>query len=235
MATALSDIETRARRHLNEATASYWSSDELIDHINDGIKDLWKRIVDLHQEHFLTVDITNVSLAASTKTLTGVPADTFRIYNIERRDLTDSASEGLIFVPKEYNHLDFQWARSLDDQDPAGTVVFYAVHGTGAPTGAPTVRVAPTLNAAVNLALHYIPVQADVAAGGNNPIPGESDAALIAYCVAHARAKEREDRSPDPEWLAEYKTLKDNLLEVLTPRQEQDLETVEPMFGEYWF
>ena len=58
MATLLSALETQARRHLKETSASFWSSDELIDIANKGIKDLWGAIVDLGQEHFLTVDMT---------------------------------------------------------------------------------------------------------------------------------------------------------------------------------
>ena len=44
MATLLSAIETQARRHLIETTASFWSSAELIDITNKGIKDLWRTV-----------------------------------------------------------------------------------------------------------------------------------------------------------------------------------------------
>jgi hypothetical protein len=92
MATLLSAIETQARRHMLEATARFWSSAELIDIINLGIKDLWGAIIDLNQEHFLTVDITNVSLAADGTSLTGVPTDTFRVHLIEPLDTTATPS-----------------------------------------------------------------------------------------------------------------------------------------------
>jgi hypothetical protein len=48
--------------------------------------------------------------------------------------------------------------------------------------------------------------------------------------VAWARAKEREDRSPDPAWFATYSTDKQSLLTALTPRQEQEEEVVEGLF-----
>ena len=54
----------------------------------------------------------------------------------------------------------------------------------------------------------------------------------MAWTVAFARAKEREDRSPDPAWLAIYATEKQNILTRLTPRQTQEPEIVGDMFGE---
>jgi hypothetical protein len=78
-----------------------------------------------------------------------------------------------------------------------------------------------------------IPIQADVTSSGNNPIPGESDQALIAYIVAFARAKEREDRSPDPNWIAVYANEKQSILTRLTPRQSQEPDVVEALWGEW--
>jgi hypothetical protein len=89
------------------------------------------------------------------------------------------------------------------------------------------------VNTAISLRFVYVPILAAVAAAGSNPIPGESDNALIAWCIAYARAKEREDRSPDPNWLAVYSTEKTNLLVRLTPRQTQEPEVVEDFFEGY--
>lgn len=236
MATALSSLETQVRRHLNEATASFWSSAELIDLLNKGIKDLWRAILDLHQEHFFTRDATNVSLAAaSATTLTGVPSDLFRVILIEPRDLSDTSSNvGLQFTPKDYNHPDFIAARSMSAVSPSQREVFYAVSGAGSPVAAPTIYTAPKLDAAVNLTLVYIPSVADKVAANDNPIPGESDLALIAWTVAYARAKEREDRMPDAEWLSIYSTEKASILTALTPRSDQEPDVVEGLFEEYW-
>jgi hypothetical protein len=236
MATLLSAIETQARRHMLEATARFWSSAELIDIINLGIKDLWGAIIDLNQEHFLTVDITNVSLAADGTSLTGVPTDTFRVHLIEPLDTTASGAHRWVkFTPKDYNSYAFINARAQASQDPlAGLEIFYTLRNAGAPVAAPSVDVAPSVNTAISLRFVYVPILAAVAAGGSNPIPGESDNALLAWCVAYARAKEREDRSPDPNWLAVYSTEKNNLLVRLTPRQTQEPEVVEDIFGGYF-
>ena len=239
MATLLDDIRTRARRQLQETSASFWTEAELADHIIAGIRDMWGAIIDLHQEHFATIDATNVSLAASTSTLTGVPADTFRVLLIEPRDVTSSATGRYTqFIPRDYNSPEFIAARMLSSQDSSsGPIIYYNINQAGAPVAAPTVNVAPQLSAALNLRFVYIPTLATSLfndfATDNNPIPGESDNALFAYCMAFARGKERDDGSPDPNWLAVYGTEKQNVLVRLTPRQEQEPEYVMGMFEEY--
>lgn len=232
MATVISTLITNARtKYLREATASFWSDAELLLHAISGIGDLWRMVIDLHQEHFITEDITNVSLAASTKTLTGVPADCFRIVSIEARDLSSSNSaQGIEFVPRDWNHPDMANARRSAAVTPAGSVINYTVFGQGPPVGTVSVRVAPLISSAVLLALTYIQHHGITASNQNNPIPGDSDLALEAWIAAHARAKEREDGSPDPDLLAVYANEKQNLKAALTPRQEHELVTAEGMF-----
>lgn len=235
MATLISAIETQARRHLLETSASFWSSAELVDLIIAGIKDLWRDTVDLKQEHYLTVDITNVSLAASTATLTGVPTDVHKVYLIEPLNTSNTSSnEGLVFTPLDYNHKLFNAARAQDDVSPNNETIYYAITGQGAPVGAPTIRIAPKVTAAVSLSFSYIPTLATMTSSSNVPIPGEADNALVAWCVAYARAKEREDRSPDPNWIAIYSTEKSHLLQSLGVRQYQDLQFVDGLNEEFW-
>ena len=52
------------------------------------------------------------------------------------------------------------------------------------------------------------------------PLPGHPDYALMCFTIAYARSREREDRSPDPTWLAHYSSHKSNIIGSLTPRQE---------------
>ena len=235
MATLLSSIETQARRHLLEETAAFWTSAQIIAIVNKGIKDLWRDVVDLKQEHYLTVDATNVSLAANTATMTGVPAGVHKVYLIEPRDLSSTGNNvGLSFENRELKHDHFQSARSVADIDPRNNTIFYAVTGTGAPVAAPTIYVAPQVTSAVLLTLYYVPVLADLAAAGDIPIPGEADNALIAWTIAFARAKEREDRSPDPNWLAVYATEKAHLLQSLGLRDYSRPSFVDAMFESYW-
>jgi len=235
MATQISTIETLARRHLNETTASFWSSAEIVDIIIAGIRDLWRSTVDLKQEHYLTIDNTNVTLEASTGQLTGVPQDVHKVYLIEPRDTSSgSTNEGLIFQPLDFNHKRFNAARSLSAIDPKNDVIYYAVTGQGGPVNAAVIRVAPQVTSQVELSFGYIPTLGIMTSTSIVPIPGEADNALTAWTVAYARAKEREDRSPDPSWIAIYNTEKQNLLQALGLRQYQEPVYVDALFEEWW-
>lgn len=235
MATLISSIIADARVDLKEAVASYWTDAELLSHFKKGVNDLWGSIIDLNQEHYLTVDVTNVSLAANTATLTGVPADCFRVELIEPRDTSNTGTTpDVLFWPRDYKSAAARNARQLTAQDPIGGLdIYYSLSQAGSPVGAPTIHVAPMVSSAVLLRFVYTPGPASSAltTASNNPIPGESDNALKNWVVAHARIKEREDRSPDPNFLALYATDKQNLLVRLTPRQTQEPEIVEDLFG----
>lgn len=216
---------------------AFWTDAELLEIGIRGAKDLWKAVLDLHQGHFSTIDETNVTLAAATSTLTGVPADTFRVLLIEPRDTTESgSSRDISFVPRKYNSPEFIAARSLANVDPTGgNIIFYDVMGVGTPVGTPSVVIAPKLTAAMNIRFVYVPtLTAITATTDSNPIPGESDHGIIAWIVAFAAAKEN-GRMPDANWLAVYSTEKQSLLVALTPRQEQEPKYVEGMFDSDWW
>ena len=245
-ATTYSALIAAARFHLlarrgsgaNIVDDPLWSDAELLNIALRGTTDLWAAIVDLHEEHFLTNDATNVSLASGDTSLTGVPTDTFRIYLIEPRDVSETgAHRYVLFIPRDYNHQEFINARMYPQLTPSfGTNILYALAGAGGPNGAPTVYTAPKVSEAINLRFVYIPTLGTHTYTLNtaNPIPGESDHAVIAWIVAYARAKEREDRSPDPAWLAVYATEKQSLLMRMVPRQEQEPQVVDGLFDSYW-
>jgi len=173
---------------------------------------------------------------ASATTLTGVPADCFRVLMIEPRDLSSANSNRyLYFKPKQYHSVDFQSARGQSAVITNQTnVVYYDILNAGSPVAAPSIVIAPTLTGTVLLRLVYTHILPALVESSNNPIPGESDNALVSWGVAWARAKEREDRMPDPAWLATYATDKQSLLTALTPRQEQEEEVAEGLFDGFW-
>lgn len=235
MPTKISSIESMARLRLIETTASFWSSNELTDIIIAGIRDLWRDVVDLKQEHYFTRNTTDVSFQPSTDSLSGVPADIHKVYMIEPTDVSsNSTNVGLTFLPLDYNHKDFIRARTTDPIDPTNSNIYYCITGQGAPVNAPIIYCAPKVTSAVSIAFTYIPSLPAMDTNSNVPIPGEADNALVAWTVAFARAKEREDRSPDPNWLAVYGTEKQHLLQSLGLRQYQDPTTVDALFAEYW-
>lgn len=237
-ATPISSLITAARFHLKEPTARFWSDVELLGLATRGMTDLWAAVMDLHQEHFLTINVDDVTLASDATTLTGVPADTFRVHLIEPANTTETGtSRNIVFVPRDYNHKDFVAARAQSSTDPFGDLtIYYALTGAGSPIGAPTVQTAPMISSAIDLRFVYVPALgvSQYTVNTNNPIPGESDNALIAWIVGFARAKEREDRMPDPGWLAVYATEKQSLLTRMTPRQTQEPNVVDGLFEEYW-
>lgn len=216
-------------------SSKFWTDDELFQYALKGTTDLWKAVIDLHHEHFLTLNASDVSLASGVNQLSGVPIDTFRVYLIES---TTPTVTGCVFVPRPVNHPEFVAARWQGAQAPVSPItglrVYYCLTGAGAPNSAPVILTAPALAAAVSLNFWYVPslgVSKYQLKTATNPIPGESDQALVTWIIAYMRAKEREDRSPDPAWLAIYATEKNNLLTSLTPRQEQDAEYVDSIFG----
>lgn len=231
MATTLQAIITRARLTLLETTPSFWSDAELLAHGNAAIKDLWKAIVDLYQDHIVTMDISSMSLAANTQTVSGVPANLFRIVMIQPRVIGESnTNPGLVFQPRRLIDPDFVQAQAMRAVEPRHRVIFYAVINAGAPVAAPAIVVAPLVSSDVPLAVWFNPVIADVLIAGDNPIPGESDKAIEEWIIAYARAKERDDRSPDTEHLNVYATEKRNLITVLTPRSVQEPDVVHGMW-----
>lgn len=230
------DSTTAPTTNTSGVTGTFWNDAELLDLANRGCHDAWRTVIDLHQEHFMTVDVTNVSLAASTATITGVPADTFRVLLIQPRDTTDTGtSRTLRFTPAKYNSPEFITALSQSALDPtSGGEIFYAIASAGSPVAAPTIYIAPQISAAVTLRFVYIPTLATLTASSNNPIPGESDHCIIAWIVAHAVSKEREDRSPDPNWMAVYRMERDSIAIASAPRQEQVQRRVRGVFDDMY-
>lgn len=236
--TPLTSLIGQARIHLKETTANFWADSELLDHMRNAVRDLWGAVVDLHQDHFTAIDVTNVQLNAGDDHLSGVPQDCFRVLGIEPRDTTSAgATQDVLFYPKKYFDDDMRNSRQLTTQDPTvGLAVFYNPMGLGSPNGDITIKIAPPISSVVLCRFMYVqgPNAAAMAltpVSTYNPIPGESDNALIAWVVAYARAKEREDRTPDPNWLMIYATEKQNLLVRLAPRQEQEPDSVEDLFA----
>lgn len=237
--TLISSLIGSVRATLKETApvaAPFWSDEELLDYCTRGAKDLWRAIVDLYEHHFLTINDTDVYVAANSSVLVGVPDDCYRVVLIEPRVIgSASVNPGLIFKPLPWQDGRFQNARALAAASPNNQIIYYDQHTAGAPVAAPVVRIGPQLSDSVLLTIAYNHVLAPFDEDDTNPIPGESDNALIAWMVAYARGKERDDTAPDPRWLQVYATEKANLIKQIPPRQIQEPEYVEGMFEGYEF
>jgi hypothetical protein len=223
----VTELIVEIRDKLLEGTPSFYTDARLVAHINAAIADLWRAIADNFQDYFFAVDET-VTLAAGAYVLGNVPSNLAKIGGIEPVSLSSYGS--LKFRPADYNSAQFQNARATDAVEVgSGGIVYYAATGAGGPVGAPIIYIAPALSAALAIRLIYTPTTPKVSVAGNeaNPIPGESDNAIINFAVAHALAREREDRKPDPDWLALYATEKANVLTFLTPRQNDEPDVAE--------
>ncbi len=234
-ASLISGLIYTVRSQLKEPIPSFWNDQELLDHLNNGARDLWRMIVDLYEHHFLTV-IDTPYIDAGASVIYQLPEDVHRVVLIEPRVVgTGTANPGLIFKPLPYTDPRFLNARGMAAQDPRDTVCYYTPYGEGGPVNPPTIKIAPTFTSAVNLTLAYNHTLPRFDEDDRNPIPGEADNALVAWCLAFARAKEREDNRPDPGWLAIYQTEKRNLQQQLAPRQSQEPQFVLGMFEGYEF
>lgn len=69
--------------------------------------------------------------------------------------------------------------------------------------------------------------RADVNLDAIIPLPGDPDEALVAFVLSRARAREREDRQPDPGWVQIYSAEKANLITSLSPRDVGDFPVVQ--------
>jgi hypothetical protein len=233
------DASTAPTINTSGINSPFWTEQELYNLLTNGAKDLWKGTVDLHEGHFVTIldDQSMVYPAGSsgvTTSFTGVPSDCFKILMIEPHDLGASGSSpasGRYFKPQKFNSQNFQAARGMSVQDSTNFLtVYYDILNAGSPVGAPLIVGAPPVSSAVPIRLTYVHTLATLAETDNNPIPGESDNALIAWTIAYGYAKQREDRTPDPGWLAIYSTEKQQLLKALSPRQEQEEQVAEGLF-----
>lgn len=234
MASSLmSAIVTRVRYLLTEAVASFWSDAELLTFLNSGIADLWRRLNNTYQDFFHTIDTTHVTQDANATTLTGVPTDVVLVRGLEPVSLTTYPNLRYEYVT--YMDPKMQAARAQTAQDPgSGGVIYFAITGSGGPVASPTIHVAPILSAAIALRLVYVPTVPVVALTDHNPIPGESDEALIDWTLAHAITKDKDDVKPHKGWMDLYELEAVKIVVHQAPRQSQDDEFAEALFEPYW-
>jgi hypothetical protein len=241
MATVIQEIIDGARIDLladgnvlaGNVKDEYWTDDELFGHFRDGARHMWRKVLDLYKGHFVTIDKTSMSVAADNDLLVGVPENLFRVDLIRPRVIGfQSGSRGLIFKPVDnITHPRFVQAQAYGSIAARNNIVWYCLINAGSPTTTPDIMIAPMLTEDLDLYVGYEAVlPATLSIDSVNPIPGESDKALRAYTAAYARCKDREDRSPDPEFLSIFATEEASILAALTPRSIQEAETVVGMW-----
>jgi len=214
----------------------FWADDELLAHLLAGCKDLWRALVDLHQDHFVSVN-TAVILPAIADALVRVPSDLFRILFLHPLDSSDSSTRAIRFRRASLTSLDFTSAMTRAAIDPLGTggLVYYALVNAGSPVMTPAIHVAPRVNSDVACRLVYVPtLPGTLNADSMNPIPGESDHALMAWTAAYALGKQNPDGTfaPDTTWLQVYSTEKESIKIVTEPRDASSPSIIRGVFDD---
>lgn len=241
MPTPLSTIVANARIHLRAPTMQtggispdiFWTDAELLAHAIRGCRDLWRSLVDLHQDHYLEI-VTTPNIAANGDRIIGVPSNVLRPILIQPSDTSDTSNSRMLkFTPAKYNSPEFRRGLAMSAIDPTQDgEVFYVITKAGSPIAAPEILIAPKLSSAVTLRIAYIPTLPPMTADSMNPIPGESDLALEAFTTAYALAKQDPQNQPDTTWMAVYGTEKQSILIVSEPRQEQQPRIVRGVFDD---
>ncbi len=232
-ATTVASLITQVRDQLVEPTPLFWSDAELARLMNRGKNDLWRAILDLHQDHYFQINEADVVLRANKTEISGIPSDCFRIQLIEPLNTTTTGvGRFVMFIPRKFKDPEFVAARAQGVQSVGnGTcIVYYQIVGEGAPNAAPTIVIAPPLDADLRVRLVFNPALPAIDETSVNPVPGESDHALVCWTIAYARAKETDTRTPDAGWLMNYATEKANILLSLTPREEQENDVIDDVF-----
>src|SRR5258708_19340313 len=97
MAETLATVRTKVRYHIDEPTANYWADAELNALIDNRQRDLWRKIIALRKDYWLTSFTLNLVVNQFSYTTTdGVPADIWRIASIRT---TTSGYQNLIWIP----------------------------------------------------------------------------------------------------------------------------------------
>lgn len=231
MATTLSTLISRARDFLVATGDTYWSDAELLAHAQAAIEDLWKAVLAAGQKHIIT---STASTLSANVLSTDLPLDFGRMWGVEVTNPTTNVN--VIFTKKSYFSAEFQAARFADAVEPRHQTILYDLMNQGGPTDTTaTLKTAPKVSSDMAITIWYTPTISALTTASTNPIPGHSDNAVVAWIVAFARAKEREDRAPDSEWVTIYSTEKTNLTNtVLEPRDAEAQEHVEGLFESYW-
>ncbi len=241
MPTQLSTIVSNARVHLRAPTVqtgsvsadTFWTDTELLAHTIRGCRDLWRSLIDLHQDHFLEI-VTTPNIASSGDRIIGVPKDVLRVILIQPSDTSDTSNNRTLkFTPAKYNSPEFRRGLAMSPIDPTQDgEIFYVITKAGSPIAAPEILIAPRLSSSMTLRIAYIPTLPPLAMESINPIAGESDLALEAFTTAYALAKQSADNKPDTTWMAVYGTEKQSILIVSEPRQEQQPRVVRGVFDD---
>lgn len=107
MAETLATVRSSVRGHIDEPTANYWTDAELNGLIAAGERKLWRKILAMKKDYWLTTATLTVATGSSIFNPldgSGMPADIWRIESI--RTLT-SGFQNILWTPADPNSQNF--------------------------------------------------------------------------------------------------------------------------------
>lgn len=149
MAQTLLQVRTRVRGHIDEPSANYWSDSELNGLIDDRQWDLWRKVLALRKDYWLsTFTLTTTAGTYSYSAGSGgVPTDIWRIESIRT---TLSGYQGVGWVPGRPNDAAFLGGLNSDDPVSLPDCFLYALRNLS------TLWISPTPQIALTALVAYI-------------------------------------------------------------------------------
>ena len=229
-------LRTAVRDNLDEATASYWSDDQL-NRIVDRCKDrVWSEVKRLKDDYFMlnrtsldgTLTILTESYAATSfQIVAGTREYTlpFDVSEVKLIEVTTSGYETVRFVHRDLASWEMRGLRELTENQSPGTVYFDLV-------GERTLTIAPKLDTTLDLRLWYVPILDDLAADTDKlQMPHPLYIAVEEFATARALVQDRASEA------AVWETMGTATVQRFMAghrRQTQDPELVVPYAADEW-
>lgn len=225
MAKTAADILTSVRGHIDEPSASYWTDAELYGYIDDEQKALWRKILALRKDYFLSSTGFTFTLTAGTYAYAagagGVPTDIWRIVSIRT---TLAGYQDLIWIPGEPTAQEFIDGLRTDCPISNPSRILYALRNQN------TIWVSPLPQLAITAQVDYIQKPTAIAGASSTFLLPDEFLQYVQYMAA-ADALLKGPVGDNAAFIAKAETAWSNIMELLdTPRSDQGPDTVQGMF-----
>ncbi len=181
--TTLTTAIAAVRSRLDEATAVYWSDDEITTWINEGCRDLARRTESLR-------DTASIAVTMPSAISYNLPDDCIRVTKVQYKRTGDTYQYDL--NPTRVSSAE---AQSWNNEDSSGTPQLYFTWGFAGTLGTPQLYVRPKASSAGTITVYYYRTPVAVSSGGDSlEIPIGWEDVIYEYCEYKARLKAGDER-----------------------------------------
>lgn len=226
MAETLGQVRARVRAHIDEPTPNYWPDAELNTYISDRQLDLWRRILQIRKDYFLSPTGFVLTLAPNQYAYVppDVPADIWRISTI--RTITPGFQD-LTWVPGNPTSQEFIDGLRTDVPVFNPFRQFYALRNVN------TIWVSPLPQQVIQAQVDYIQLPTAVSADSDTFLIPDPFLSYIQY-MATADALQKGPVSDWQGWESKAEKAWEGIMLALdTGRSDQGPDVVEGMFSGY--